>query len=67
MMALLRLRLLFHDDGCGELLDQTGLCPHCGFHPDMQSLGSRDVPVADLLANRSYLATGREPVPAGSL
>ena len=32
-----------HDDDCGELLDGEGKCPVCGFHPDTQSVGFREV------------------------
>jgi len=31
--------IMVHDDDCGETLDSAGLCPRCGFHPDMQSTG----------------------------
>lgn len=24
--------LMYHDDSCGELLDNTGMCPKCKFH-----------------------------------
>ena len=36
--------LMYHDDDCGELLDNEGRCPKCGFHPDMQSTGFKNVP-----------------------
>ncbi len=39
--------LMFHDDRCGELLDETGQCPACGFSPDMQSTGFRDVSIGE--------------------
>lgn len=35
--------LMYHDDSCGELLDNTGMCPKCGFHPDGQSVAFTDV------------------------
>ena len=35
--------LMYHDDSCGELLDNQGKCPTCGFHPDGQSVGFVDV------------------------
>lgn len=30
--------VLIHDDDCGARLDADGLCPFCGFCPDMQSV-----------------------------
>ncbi len=47
--------LMFHDDDCGVLLDQEGRCPTCGFHPDMQSTGFKDVSPEDV---RDLLAAG---------
>ena len=41
--------LMYHDDSCGELLDNQGKCPTCGFHPDGQSVGF--VPVSMKLYN----------------
>lgn len=55
--------VMFHDDDCGELLDSDGKCPKCGFYPDMQSCGFRDVPKKELRAlDRDFLGEGRQPV-----
>jgi hypothetical protein len=35
--------VMFHDDSCGEYLEDSGLCPRCRFHPDMQSTGFIDI------------------------
>jgi hypothetical protein len=32
---------IFHDDDCGATLTPDGLCPKCGFYPDLQSKGAR--------------------------
>ena len=60
------LKLMFHDDDCGELLDRDGRCPVCEFHPDMQSTGFRDVEDQEIAAlrtrGRSFLGLYREPV-----
>jgi hypothetical protein len=32
---------IYHDDDCGETLTLDGLCPKCGFKPDLQSKGAR--------------------------
>jgi hypothetical protein len=39
--------LMYHDDSCGELLNNQGMCPKCGFHPDMQSTGFTDLPMEE--------------------
>lgn len=31
------MKQFIHDDGCGATLNADGMCPACGFHPDMQS------------------------------
>lgn len=58
--------LMFHDDDCGELLDQDGRCPKCKFHPDMQSTAFKEVPdeeVRRLKADgRTMLGPQRQPV-----
>jgi hypothetical protein len=60
------MRLMFHDDSCGELLDRDGRCPSCGLHPDMQSTGFRDVPEPEVrerqALGRTFLGEGRKPV-----
>jgi hypothetical protein len=54
------MRLLFHDDDCGEFLDMDGDCMRCGFSPDMQSLGIKEVSPGELweglVQGRTYLA-----------
>lgn len=45
-----------HDDDCGELLDGEGKCPVCGFHPDTQSVGFREV---DRTSEEFLLLAGR--------
>jgi hypothetical protein len=32
------IRLMSHEDGCGEYLDADGRCPKCGFHPDSTAI-----------------------------
>ncbi len=58
--------LMFHDDSCGELLDSSGKCPKCGFHPDMQSTAFREVPGDELqqlrAAGLDFLGERRVPV-----
>lgn len=58
------MKVMFHDDDCGELLDSAGKCPTCGFHPDMQSTGFRDV--AELPSGRSFLGPGRAEIGEGA-
>ncbi len=63
------MKLMFHDDDCGELLDSYGRCHACRFYPDMQSTAFREVPSEELVAGKTYLGIGREPVrgsPTGS-
>lgn len=60
------MRLMFHDDSCGELLDHEGRCPSCGFHPDMQSTAFRDVPEPEVrerqALGRTFLGEGRKEI-----
>lgn len=60
------MKVLFHDDDCGEPLAADGQCPSCRFHPDMQSTGFMDLPQATvkqvLARGGSLLGLGREPV-----
>lgn len=62
------MKLMEHDDDCGELLDAGGQCPRCGFHPDGQSVAFREVPdaeVADgLRRGRTFLGLHRRPITA---
>ena len=55
------MKLLFHDE-CGEFLDMDGGCPRCGFRPEEQSVGSRELPPERVrecvLANRTFLTFG---------
>ena len=53
--------LMFHDDDCGELLDERGRCPRCAFAPDMQSCGFKEVPLASLDRARTYLGLTISP------
>lgn len=59
-------KLMFHDDSCGELLDVRGRCPRCGFCPDMQSTAFRPVPVDEvdrmLRQGKTFLGLCRKPV-----
>lgn len=64
MTALLA---MFHDDDCGEFLDEHGRCPKCGFLPDMQSTGFRSLDAAGALAGRVFLGQGRVTFRAGRL
>jgi len=56
------MRVLIHDDGCGESLDMDGECPRCGFLPDEASVSPVDVAPEDmrkgLSGGRTYLAPG---------
>jgi len=56
------MRVLIHDDGCGEFLDMDGECPRCGFLPDEASVSPVDVAPEDmrkgLSGGRTYLAPG---------
>lgn len=45
--------LMYHDDSCGDLLDNQGRCHCCGFHPDGQSVGFTDVPLSVYNAAKS--------------
>ena len=60
------MKLMYHDDDCGELLDRDGRCPKCKFHPDMQSTAFREVTDAELNGlrgnGRSFLGLNRMPV-----
>ncbi len=57
------MKAMFHDDDCGVLLDGDGKCPSCGFHPDMQSTGFREITSHDRLARAGDTVLGlqREP------
>lgn len=56
------MKLMFHDDDCGALLDSIGQCPACRFHPDMQSTAFREVAPENLVSGQTYLGVGREVV-----
>ena len=60
------MKLMYHDDNCGELLDKTGRCPKCNFHPDMQSTAFREVPDAEIDKlcgkGRTFLGLNRTPL-----
>lgn len=59
------MKLMFHDDDCGELLDDEGKCPKCKFHPDMQSTAFRDVSDSEFAKlkaeQRTMLGLDRKP------
>lgn len=56
---------MFHDDDCGVLLDADGRCPKCGFHPDMQSTGFKEITEREIAERQSkgetMLTTLRRP------
>ena len=58
--------LMFHDDGCGVFLDKDGICPVCGYHPDTQSTGFKELPTKKLaLALRegsTFMGQYRTPI-----
>lgn len=60
------MKLMFHDDDCGALLDSEGKCRKCGFHPDGQSVSFREASAAELeplrAAGQDFLGPFREPV-----
>jgi hypothetical protein len=56
-----RVKLLHHEDDCGQALDGDGMCPRCKLHPDMQSTAFYEVPVPELPRGRTYLGEGRVP------
>lgn len=60
------MKLMFHDDDCGELLDRKGRCPKCGFHPDAQSTAFKEIPEAEvqelIREGKTFLGPYRKPV-----
>ena len=60
-------RLLYHDDGCKAFLDRWGNCPVCKYHPDMQSLGIKEVSDEALAQGldhgETYMGPYRTPIP----
>lgn len=63
------LKLMIHDDSCGDFLDELGRCPSCFFHPDMQSTAFIDVTGEKLvevtkqgMRGRTFLGPGRVSV-----
>jgi hypothetical protein len=58
--------VMYHDDDCNELLDKTGMCPRCKFHPDMQSTGfvavSAEIIRNELASGRTFLGEHRVPI-----
>ena len=59
-------QIMFHDDDCDEPLDKTGLCPQCGFHPDMQSTGFIEISTEELMmglkGGKTFLGQYRIPI-----
>lgn len=55
------MKVMFHDDDCGEILNKNGLCPKCGFHPDMQSTAFREA-TDEELRGRTALGLERRPI-----
>lgn len=49
--------LMFHDDDCGELLDNDGRCQKCEFQPDEQSTAFHEVSEDELRTLRAARAT----------
>lgn len=60
------MNLMFHDDDCGALLDSSGECHVCRFHPDMQSTSFREVAPEHvewgLAHGYTFLGEGRDRV-----
>jgi hypothetical protein len=58
--------LMFHDDSCDVLLDADGRCPKCGFHPDMQSTGFKEITEDEirrrLAAGETMMGSQRRPI-----
>ncbi len=57
----MKITVMVHDDDCGEILESSGACRKCGFHPDMQSVAFKEVS-AEELRGRTALGPGRRPV-----
>jgi hypothetical protein len=61
-------KLMYHDDGCKAFLDNTGRCPACKYHPDMQSLGVKEVSAEELAYRLDHgetlMGPYRTPIPA---
>lgn len=60
-------KLLYHDDGCKAFLDRWGSCPVCKYHPDMQSLGVKEVSAEELAYRLDHgetlMGPYRTPIP----
>jgi hypothetical protein len=58
--------LMFHDDSCDVLLDSEGKCPKCGFHPDMQSMGLKEITQQEidrrLASGETMMGAQRRPI-----
>ncbi len=59
--------LMFHDEEqCDQLLDKDGLCPKCGYHPDMQSVGFKEITereiVSRLAKGQTMMGSRRTPI-----
>lgn len=60
------MKLLFHDEGCGELVDHMGDCPMCKIPVELQSLEVREVSNEEihqgLTKGRTFLGAYRTPI-----
>lgn len=61
-------RLMYHDDTCRAFLDKWGSCPVCGYHPDIQALGLKEITDEELTYRldhgETFLGPHRTPIPA---
>ncbi len=55
------MKVMVHDDDCGEILDAEGRCPKCGFHPDIQSTAFREATEQEL-RGRTALGPERQKI-----
>lgn len=60
------MKLMIHADDCGEFIDSLGQCPRCKFHPDMQSLGFKEVSSSEIAEKRvqgaTFMGLNRKPI-----
>lgn len=58
--------LMFHDDDCDALLDHEGKCPKCGFVPDLQSTGYKEISEREIIQRLSkgqtMMGSKRRPI-----
>jgi hypothetical protein len=59
-------KVMVHDDSCGEYLTKSGKCPKCNFYPDMQSTAFTMIDydeLRDLICKgRTLLGIHRNPI-----